>query len=106
MNTEQILSQANQAAIEAENNFLAKHGEPMYCGCAWVTVFVDRTNSTEAKQLLDLGFRTSHVRKCLTSGNVGGYKGQSLDVAEAGADAYAEVLRNYGFRAYSKSYAT
>jgi hypothetical protein len=30
----------------------------------------------------------------------GNYNGQSMDVKEAGAHAYAEVLSKYGFKAY------
>ena len=52
MDIQAIHAEAKQAAIDAENNFLAKHGERAYCGFAWVDIFVDRTNSKEAKALL------------------------------------------------------
>jgi hypothetical protein len=35
----------------------------------------------------------------------GGYNGKSMDIKEAGASAYAEVLSKYGFKAYCGSRA-
>ena len=100
MDFQAIHNEAYQAAVTAENDFLAKHGEMAYCGFAWVDVFVSRTNSKEAKLLKAIGFKNSWKRKCLNLWKPGAYNGQSMDVLEAGAHAYAEVLSKYGFRAY------
>ena len=100
MNIQAIHNEAQTAAINAEQAFIAQHGEPMYCGFAWVDVFVARTNSKEAKELLKIGFKKSWRAKCLNLWSPGGYNGQSMDVKEAGAHAYAEVLTKYGFKAY------
>jgi hypothetical protein len=100
MDIQAIHKEAQTAAINAEQAFIAQHGEPMYCGFAWVDVFVARTNSKEAKELLKVGFKKSWRAKCLNLWSPGGYNGQSMDVKEAGAHAYAEVLTKYGFRAY------
>lgn len=105
MDIQAIHNEARQAAITAENNFLAKHGDMAYCGFAWVDVYVDRTNSKEAKELLKIGFKKSWRAKCLNLWTPGGYNGQSMDVKEAGAHAYAEVLSKYGFHAYMGSRA-
>jgi hypothetical protein len=105
MDIQAIHNEARQAAIQAENNFLAKHGEMAYCGFAWVDVYVDRTNSKEAKELLKIGFKKSWRPKCLNLWSPGGYNGQSMDVKEHGATAYAAVLEKYGFRAYMGSRA-
>jgi len=105
MDIQAIHNEAKTAAIQAENNFLAKHGEMAYCGFAWVDVFVDRTNSKEAKELLKIGFKKSWRPKCLNLWSPGGYNGQSMDVKEHGAVAYAAVLEKYGFRAYMGSRA-
>jgi hypothetical protein len=105
MDIQAIHNEARTAAIQAENNFLAKHGEPLYCGFAWVDVYVDRTNSKEAKELLKIGFKKSWRPKCLNLWNAGDYNGQSMDVKEHGALAYAAVLEKYGFRAYMGSRA-
>ena len=45
----QIVQTAQQAAVQAETEFLAQHGEPAYCGFGWVEVYLDRTNSKQAK---------------------------------------------------------
>lgn len=100
-----IKNEAEVAANLAQADFLHKHGEMAYCGFAWVDVFVDRTNSKEAKLLKAIGFKPSWRRKCLNLWKVGNYNGQSMDVLEAGAQAYAQVLAKYGFRAYMGSRA-
>ena len=68
MNIQAIHNEAQTAAINAEQAFIAQHGEPMYCGFAWVDVFVERTNSKEAKELLKIGFKKSWKAKCLKIG--------------------------------------
>ena len=103
----QIVENAFSAARQAEADFRAKHGEPGYCGFGWVEVYVERTNSKLAKELLANGFkRDSFLKpKCLTVWNPGGSGTQSMDIKEAGAHAFAEVLRNAGLKAYACSRA-
>lgn len=103
--THAIFQEAVSAAKQAESDFLAKHGEPMYCGFAWVDVYVDRTNSKVAKELIAAGFRKDYKPKCLSVWNPGGSHTQSMDIKEAGADAFAKVFQKYGFRAYAGSRA-
>jgi len=105
MDIQAIHAEAKQAAIDAENNFLAKHGEMAYCGFAWVDVVVDRTNSKEAKALAEIGFKKSYRPKTMNLWTCGNYHGQSMDVKEHGAMAYAAVLAKHGFRAYMGSRA-
>lgn len=100
-----IKNEAEVAANLAQANFLKQHGEMAYCGFAWVNVYVDRTNSKIAKELLSIGFKKDYVPKRLNLWSPGSYKGQSMDVLEAGAHAYAEVLQKHGFRAYAGSRA-
>ena len=100
-----IIQEARDAAKLAENKFLAEYGEPMYAGFAWSEVRVDRTNSKEAKELLSAGFRLSHKPKTLTFSNPGGSYTQSMDVKEAGVDAFTKVMRAYGYKASSCSRA-
>ena len=100
-----IKNEAEVAANLAQANFLQKHGEMAYCGFAWVDVYVERTNSKEAKLLKSIGFEPSWRRKVLNLWKPGNYNGQSMDVLEAGAHAYAEVLSKHGFRAYMGSRA-
>ena len=98
-----IHNEAQTAAINAEQAFIAQYGEPMYCGFGWVEVYVDRTNSKQAKELLAAGFKKDYKPKCLTVWNPGGSHTQSMDIKEAGATAFAEVLTRAGLKAYACS---
>ena len=101
----QIVEEAFVAARQAEADFRARHGEPGYCGFAWVDVYVDRTNSKQAKELIAAGLKKDYKPKCLSVWNPGGSGTQSMDIKEAGAHAFAEVLRTAGLRAYAGSRA-
>ena len=87
-----------------------QYGEPMYCGFAWVTVYPEHKGNTklgkaERKILEAMGFRKDWTGKAYELWNPGNYAGQSMDVKEVGAQAYAEVLRTAGFKAYMGSRA-
>ena len=114
-----IQEQAKAAATKAQADFLAQwtantggneYGEPMYCGFAWVTVYPEHKGNTklgkgERRVLEQMGFRKDWTGKAWQLWDATGYIGQSMDVKEAGASAYAEVLREYGFKAYMGSRA-
>ena len=114
-----IQEQACNAALSAQTAFLKhwndstggnEYGEPMYCGFAWVTVYPEHKGNTklgkgERRVLESMGFRKDWTGKAWQLWNCTGYNGQSMDVKEAGAQAYAEVLRQYGFKAYMGSRA-
>ena len=100
-----IKNEAEVAANLAQATYLQQHGEDAYCGFAWVNVYVDRTNSKIAKELLSIGFKKDYVPKRLNLWGPGAYHGQSMSVLEVGARAYADVLQKYGFRAYMGSRA-
>ena len=105
MDIQTIHNEAKTASITAEANYIAQYGESAYCGFGWVEVYVNRTNSKEAKALIAVGFSKSYKPKCLTLWTTGTYHGQSMDVKEAGSSAYAAVLKANGFRAYPCSRA-
>ena len=73
------------------------------CGFAWVDVYVERTNSKQAKELIRAGFRKDYKPKCLSMWNPGGLPIQNIDAKEAGALAMAEFLKQQGFEAYAGS---
>jgi len=102
---EQVRKEAQMAADKAQSDWLTKHGDGAYCGFAWVEVSVPRTNSREAKALAKMGFKKSWKPRRMDMWKPGKYNGQSMDVHEAGAQAYADVLEKYGFRAYMGSRA-
>jgi len=119
IDTQTITAQAEQACRKAQQEFLDnwvnttggnQYGEPMYCGFAWVTVYPEHKGNTRAgkaerKILEAMGFRKDWTGKAYELWNPTGYAGQSMDVKEVGAQAYAEVLRGAGFKAYMGSRA-
>ncbi len=114
-----IQEQAKNAATQQQEAFLKhwvdttggnEYGEPMYCGFAWVTVYPEHKGNTrlgkgERRVLESMGFRKDWTGKAWQLWNPTGYNGQSMDVKEAGAQAYAETLRQHGFKAYMGSHA-
>ena len=114
MNIQYLHTNATISAKKAVSDYLAdwtaktggnEYGEPMYCGFAWVDVAVDRTNSKEAKLLESIGFKKSYRAKTMTRWDPAQHRGQSMDCKEQGAYAYADVLRQAGFRASAGSRA-
>ena len=115
----QITEAATTAAKAAQEKFLLdwvnttggnEYGEPMYCGFAWVTVYPEHKGNTrlgkdERRVLESMGFRKDYTGKAYQLWNPTGYAGQSMDVKEVGAQAYADVLRGAGFKAYMGSRA-
>ena len=103
-NINQVVQRAINAAKAAGQASYQAVGERDCCGFAWVEVFVSRTNSKEAKELIAAGFRKDYKPKCLTMWNPAGLPTQSMTPKEAGADAMAEILRTeLGLKAYSNS---
>lgn len=92
---------AEAASIDMYNKMGRK--DAFACGFAWVNVYVDRTNSKQAKELIKAGFRKDYKPKCLSYWNPGQLGVQNIDIKEAGADAYATYLQALGLKAYSGS---
>jgi len=90
---------AEQAGLE----MYAKVGERDACGFGWVDVYVERTNSKQAQELIKAGFSKSYKPKCLSMWDPAGIPTQSISVKEAGAYAYAAYLEALGLRAYAGS---
>jgi hypothetical protein len=95
------LSLANSASIAMYDKMGRK--DAFACGFAWVDVYVDRTNSKQAKELIAAGFKKDYKPKCLSFWNPGNMPVQNIDIKEAGADAYATYLRALGLTAYAGS---
>lgn len=103
MVTADQIQQGLPLAQAAGRDMYAKIGERDACGFGWVDVFVDRTNSKQAKELIKAGFRKDYKPKCLSMWDPAGIPTQSISVKEAGAEAYAQYLRAIGLNAYSGS---
>jgi hypothetical protein len=85
----------NEAGIQARTAakaFLAKHGDRDACGFAWVDVYGVRSNSKLGKALQAFGFRKSYTGS-LQLWNPSQAGVQSVSVLEAGAEAYAAVIK-------------
>lgn len=103
MNYDNIYTEALNAAKAAESAFMEKHGEPMYCGFAWVDISSARIPFVGWCKKNNVGRK--HWQKGWCIWNPAGNPTQSMDVKEAGADAFAEVLRKHGISAYAGSRA-
>lgn len=92
---------AEQASIAMYDKMGRK--DQFACGFAWVNVYVDRTNSKQAQELIKAGFSKDYRPKCLSLWNPGNLPVQNIDIKEAGAEAMAEYLRALGLNAYAGS---
>ncbi len=92
---------AEQASIAMYDRMGRK--DQYACGFAWVNVYVDRTNSKQAKELIKAGFRKDYQPKCLSMWIPGELPVQNIDIKEAGAEAMATYLRSLGLNAYAGS---
>lgn len=101
--TKTVVAEAIVAAQTAARAMYAQVGERDACGFGWVDVYVSRTNSKEAKELIAAGFRKDYKPRCLSMWDPAGVPTQSISVKEAGAYAMAEVLSAAGFKAYAGS---
>ena len=108
-----ILAEAKEAARIAAQSWLAdwvektggnQYGEPMYCGFASTKIYDVRGNTKLGK-----AFKAAGIEKDYSGAysiwNPSGHPGQSMDAKEVGAQACAQVFKNYGFRAYMESRA-
>ena len=94
--TEQLVQDAtNEARIQAHTaakEMIARYGDRGACGFAWVNVYGVRSNSKLGKWLQAAGFRKDYTG-ALSLWNPSQAAVQSIDILEAGAYAYAEVLK-------------
>jgi 4-hydroxyphenylpyruvate dioxygenase-like putative hemolysin len=100
---EQVLEAKGIAHVASVAMYNKIGGDKFACGFAWVNVYVDRTNSKQAKELLKAGFKKDYRPKCLSMWNPGDVNVQNVDIKEAGASAMAEYLRALGLNAYAGS---
>ena len=81
-----------------------QYGEPMYCGFASTKIYGVKGNTKLGK-----AFKAAGIEKDYSGAysiwNPSGHAGQSMDVKEVGAQACAQVFKNYGFTAYMDSRA-
>jgi hypothetical protein len=85
-------NEAAMAARTAAKELYTKYGDRGACGFAWVNVWGVRSNSKLGNALKAQGFRKDYTG-ALSLWNPSKAAVQSIDILEAGAYAYAEVLK-------------
>ncbi len=98
-----IIDEAFNAAKEAEKQFREAHGEPWYCGFAWVNITPG--NCKMANRLKKRNMASKSYSGGIDVWNPGGSFTQSMEIKEEGARAFAEVMRKYGIKASAQSRA-
>ena len=83
---------AQAEAAKACREWLNQHGDRDACGFAWVNVWGVRSNSKLGLALKAAGFRKDYTGS-LQFWNPAKSGTQSISALEAGADAFAKVLR-------------
>ena len=90
-------AKALQAARDAAQDFANRHfggGDGGACGFAWVDAYGIKGNTRLGKALKTVGFSKNYAGNLqLWNGRDGWYFGQSVDAAEEGARAYANVFK-------------
>ena len=97
----EIHEMAKQEAVMYASEWEQEHGEMAYCGFAWVTIFDGRSKFT--KELVKAGVARKSWDGTYTIWNPSEHPTQSMDTKEAGAEAYARVLKAFGVKAYAES---
>ena len=85
------IAAANAAAAQAAVDYIAKHGEPFYCGFAWVSLPEVKLNTKVGKALAAEGFRKAYG-KGVDLWNPSRNGTQSMEVKEHAAHAFVKVL--------------
>ena len=106
LDLECILAEAEQAARDAASKFFTetlngKDGFP--CGFAWVEILGVKGNTKLGRRLKQAGVKLDSYSKCFKIWNPSKFPAQNVDTLEQGALAAADVLKKYGFKAYSSS---
>lgn len=100
-----IHQEATAAAEQSAADMLSKiGGDRMACGFAWCEIFGIKLNTRQGREFAKLGFRKGYGTGApIELWNPSGSPVQNVDTKEAGARAYAEVFKRYGFEAYPNS---
>ena len=103
MNLQILHDAATAAAKRATLQHLSKHGEDFYCGFAWVQVR-EKASTKLGRALKSIGF-TKAYHGGMQLWNPSGTMSQSMILKEVGAQAYVDVLEEFGIDAYVGSRA-
>ena len=99
-----------KASLKAVDEFVEKHGEPMYCGFANIVIHPARGRLVKFLKEMGIGsngygggWRVSYY-DLMPEGHRYGHT-QSMDIKEEGCRAFADALKKYGIDCYMQSRA-
>ena len=102
-----IFEEAKREAHKVVDEFVAKHGDPLYCGFA--NVAIRPAKGPFVKWLKEKGIGSLNYGGGyrigwheISKGHKNSYT-QSMDIKEEGCDAFVDVLEKYGMNAYMQS---
>ena len=101
---------ARNKAVEAVDAFTAKHGEPLYCGFANVSIFPARgrfVNIMKKAGIGDNGYRSGYrisYYDIMPQDHKYAHT-QSMSIKEEACEAFRDELRKYGLTVYAESRA-
>lgn len=98
-----IYNDALAAGQQAENDYVAKHGEDNFCGFAWVEIPNGRSPFVNWCKKNSVG--SKHWQKGWQIWRCTNNMTQCMNVLEAGAMAFAKKLEEHGISAYMNSRA-
>ena len=103
-------TEAKKACLKAVDEYVAKHGEPMYCGFANVSIHPARGRLVKFLKDMEIGskgygggYRISYYDMMPNDHQYHGT--QSMEIKEEGCSAFAHALEKYGIEAYMESRA-
>lgn len=104
-----MFQEACDKAREVATEYVKKHGEPMFCGFASVTIYPARGRLVSWLKENKIGSNGYRGGWRISSYDVmAGHSHcstQSLDIKETACDAFCNVLKKYGVTAYSEGRA-
>lgn len=103
MEMEDISIKATQAARNAAGDYLVEKlgGEDNFpCGFAWVNIYGIKGNTKMGRAMKAAGIEKDYSGS-YKIWNPGNLNVQNVEVKSAGAEACAEVFKQYGFTAYA-----
>ena len=108
MEIQELHEKATVAARAAANELHSKIGESYPCGFAWVTYCPKHKGNTaagkaERKLFESIGFSKDWTGKAWQLWNPSKHMTQNGDVKEAGAYAYAALMKAAGYDVYAGS---
>jgi hypothetical protein len=96
-----VYKTARECADQAEKDFVAKYGEPFFCGFAYVVIPNARQSFVKWLKANNIGDKHYKGGWCIWNPNEN--PTQSMDIKIEGAKAFVKSLQDQGFDCYYES---